>query len=159
MINLFANDSQRLYDVCSLGPLIFGGPVVAIIATAYTVYLLGPHALFGMLVFILYYPVQYGVSLLTGTNRLPLSFKFQHTFYNSSQSRVLSSTNDHRHRQACHAYERTVNVRQTYQNVCLGKAFLENNCRYDKRIVLVLAQVKFLKCRSLYLTSGTNRYS
>ena len=79
MINLFANDSQRLYDVCSLGPLIFGGPVVAIIATAYTVYLLGPHALFGMLVFILYYPVQYGVSLLTGTNRLPLSFNTHFT--------------------------------------------------------------------------------
>ncbi|XP_046462037.1 ATP-binding cassette sub-family C member 5-like isoform X1 [Daphnia pulex] len=66
VINLFANDSQRIYDVCSLGPLLFGGPFVAFIATFYVVYLLGPHALIGMLVFLLYYPVQYGVSLLTG---------------------------------------------------------------------------------------------
>lgn len=49
-----------------MGPHIFGGPFVAIVATVYTVYVLGPHALLGMLVFILYYPVQYGVSLLTG---------------------------------------------------------------------------------------------
>lgn len=63
---MFANDSQRIYDVCNMAPLIFGGPFVAIIATTYTVWLLGPHALLGMLVFILYYPVQYGVSLLTG---------------------------------------------------------------------------------------------
>ncbi len=69
MINLFANDSQRIYDVCSLGPLLFGGPFVAIIATFYVVYLLGPHALIGMLVFLLYYPVQYGVSLLTGKGK------------------------------------------------------------------------------------------
>ena len=67
VINLFANDSQRIYDVCSLGPLLFGGPFVAVIATFYVVYLLGPHALIGMLVFLLYYPVQYGVSMLTGT--------------------------------------------------------------------------------------------
>ncbi|XP_057372866.1 ATP-binding cassette sub-family C member 5-like [Daphnia carinata] len=66
VINLFANDSQRIYDVCSLGPLLFGGPFVAVIATLYVVYLLGPHAMIGMLVFLLYYPVQYGVSFLTG---------------------------------------------------------------------------------------------
>ncbi|KAK4005312.1 hypothetical protein OUZ56_007029 [Daphnia magna] len=66
VINLFANDSQRIYDVCSLGPLLFGGPFVAVIATLYVVYLLGPHAIIGMLVFLLYYPVQYGVSFLTG---------------------------------------------------------------------------------------------
>lgn len=52
--------------MCSVGPLFFGGPVVAVIASVYTAYLLGPHALLGMLVFILYYPVQYGVSILTG---------------------------------------------------------------------------------------------
>lgn len=49
-----------------MGAQIFGGPFVAIVATVYTTLVLGPHALLGMLVFILYYPIQYGVSLLTG---------------------------------------------------------------------------------------------
>lgn len=66
IINLFANDGQRIYEVASFGPFIIGDPFVAAIGTGYTVWLLGPHALLGMLVFVLFYPVQYGVSTLTG---------------------------------------------------------------------------------------------
>ncbi len=76
---MFANDSKRIYDVCSLAPLICGGPYVATIATVYIVYLLGPHALLGMLVFILYYPVQYGVSLLTGKRKFRAAY-FRFTY-------------------------------------------------------------------------------
>ncbi|XP_046652903.1 ATP-binding cassette sub-family C member 5-like [Daphnia pulicaria] len=66
MINLFANDGQRIYEVASFGPFIVGDPFVAAIGTGYTIWLLGPHAALGMLVFVLFYPVQYLVSRLTG---------------------------------------------------------------------------------------------
>ena len=66
MINLFANDGQRIYEVASFGPFIIGDPFVAVIGTSYTIWLLGPHAALGMLVFVLFYPVQYAVSTLTG---------------------------------------------------------------------------------------------
>ena len=66
MINLFANDGQRIYEVASFGPFIIGDPFVAAIGTGYTIWLLGPHAALGMLVFVLFYPVQYSVSKLTG---------------------------------------------------------------------------------------------
>ncbi|XP_042864040.1 multidrug resistance-associated protein 5-like isoform X6 [Penaeus japonicus] len=66
VINLFANDAQRIYDFVVLGPLIIGGPVVAIGGVIYILWLLGPWALFGMLTFLLFYPFQYGISRLTG---------------------------------------------------------------------------------------------
>ncbi|EFX63846.1 ABC protein, subfamily ABCC, partial [Daphnia pulex] len=66
MINLFANDGQRIYEVASFGPFIVGDPFVAAIGTGYTIWLLGPHTALGMLVFVLFYPVQYLVSRLTG---------------------------------------------------------------------------------------------
>ncbi|KAI9560845.1 ABC protein [Daphnia sinensis] len=66
MINLFANDGQRIYEVASFGPFIIGDPFVATMGTGYTIWLLGPHAALGMLVFVLFYPVQYLVSTLTG---------------------------------------------------------------------------------------------
>ena len=66
LINLFANDGQRIYEFATLGPMIIGGPFVAIVGTVYIVWLLGPHAIIGMLTFVLFYPVQYGISTLTG---------------------------------------------------------------------------------------------
>lgn len=45
---------------------IVGGPFVAIVGTTYIVWLLGWHAVIGMLTFVLFYPVQYGISTLTG---------------------------------------------------------------------------------------------
>ncbi|XP_076047153.1 ATP-binding cassette sub-family C member 5-like isoform X2 [Oratosquilla oratoria] len=66
LINLFANDGQRIYDFAVLGPLIIGGPVVALGGVFYILFLLGPWALFGMLTFLLFYPFQFGISRLTG---------------------------------------------------------------------------------------------
>ncbi|XP_064100115.1 ATP-binding cassette sub-family C member 5-like isoform X4 [Macrobrachium nipponense] len=65
VINLFANDAQRIYDYVVLGPLIIGGPFVAVGGVVYILWLLGPWALFGMLTFLLFYPFQYGISRLT----------------------------------------------------------------------------------------------
>ncbi|XP_042240635.1 multidrug resistance-associated protein 5-like isoform X3 [Homarus americanus] len=66
VINLFANDAQRIYDLVVIGPLIVGGPLVAIGGVVYILWLLGPWALFGMVAFLLFYPFQYGLSRLTG---------------------------------------------------------------------------------------------
>lgn len=61
MINLFANDGQRIFDLVVLGVLIIGGPVVGVGGVVYILWLLGPHALFGMLAFLLFYPMQVGL--------------------------------------------------------------------------------------------------
>ncbi|KAF2351591.1 ABC transporter type 1 transmembrane domain [Trinorchestia longiramus] len=69
MINLFANDGQRIFDFVVLGVLIIGGPVVGVGGVAYILWLLGPHALVGMLAFLLFYPLQYCISRVTGALR------------------------------------------------------------------------------------------
>uniref|UniRef100_A0A2P2I628 Multidrug resistance-associated protein 5-like n=1 Tax=Hirondellea gigas TaxID=1518452 RepID=A0A2P2I628_9CRUS len=69
MINLFANDGQRIFDFVVLGVMIIGGPVVGVGGVAYILWLLGPYALCGMLAFLLFYPLQYGISRLTGVLR------------------------------------------------------------------------------------------
>lgn len=66
MVNLIANDGQRLYEVVTFVPCIIGDPFVVIVGAVHTIWLLGPHAAFGMLVFVLFYPMQYFVSRLTG---------------------------------------------------------------------------------------------
>jgi hypothetical protein len=66
MVNLIANDGQRFYEVVTFVPFIIGDPFVVIVGAVHTIWLLGPHAAFGMLVFVLFYPMQYFVSRLTG---------------------------------------------------------------------------------------------
>lgn len=66
MVNLFANDGQRFYEVLTFVPFIIGDPFVVIVGVVHTIWLLGPHAALGMLVFVVFYPVQYFVSRLTG---------------------------------------------------------------------------------------------
>ncbi|PSN45519.1 hypothetical protein C0J52_13173 [Blattella germanica] len=66
LINLFANDGQRIYDVAVFGPMAIGGPIVAVCGVFYILWLLGAWALLGMTVFLVFYPVQYGISRLIG---------------------------------------------------------------------------------------------
>nr|QST14989.1 ABCC5 protein [Diaphanosoma celebensis] len=66
LINLVANDGQRIYDFAVIAPMVVGGPFVAVVGSAYIIWLLGPHALVGVFTFILFYPVQYGISTITG---------------------------------------------------------------------------------------------
>ncbi|XP_043243521.1 multidrug resistance-associated protein 5-like isoform X2 [Amphibalanus amphitrite] len=66
VVNLFANDAQRIFDLCVFGPLIIGGPVIALGGVIYIGLVLGPYALFGMIAFILFYPLQFMLSRITG---------------------------------------------------------------------------------------------
>ena len=65
MVNLFANDAQRIFDLCVFGPLMIGGPVIALGGVIYIGLLLGPYALFGMVAFILFYPLQVSRRLIS----------------------------------------------------------------------------------------------
>uniref|UniRef100_A0A674N4C6 Si:ch211-221f10.2 n=1 Tax=Takifugu rubripes TaxID=31033 RepID=A0A674N4C6_TAKRU len=58
LINICSNDGQRLYEAASVGPLLAGGPLVALLGLSYTAYFLGPTALLGSTVFILFYPAM-----------------------------------------------------------------------------------------------------
>lgn len=58
LINICSNDGQRLYEAVSVGPLLAGGPLVALLGLSYTAYFLGPTALLGSTVLILFYPTM-----------------------------------------------------------------------------------------------------
>ncbi|XP_078614374.1 ATP-binding cassette sub-family C member 5-like [Branchiostoma floridae x Branchiostoma japonicum] len=64
LVNLCANDGQRLFDATSLFVLLFGAPFVFLLGLCYTVYLIGPAAVLGCSIFILYYPFQALISRL-----------------------------------------------------------------------------------------------
>ena len=61
-VNVFTNDGQRLIEACATGPMVLGGPLVALVATVYCCFLLSPWALIGTLVFALFYPYQVRIS-------------------------------------------------------------------------------------------------
>lgn len=58
LINICSNDGQRLYEAVSVAPLLAGGPLVALLGLSYTAYFLGPTALLGSTVFVLFYPAM-----------------------------------------------------------------------------------------------------
>lgn len=63
MINLFCNDSQRLFDVIIYGPMIISGPIVISCGIIYVLWLFSPVALVGMIVFLSFYPCQVRTTL------------------------------------------------------------------------------------------------
>ncbi|RXG53671.1 hypothetical protein Avbf_05231 [Armadillidium vulgare] len=66
VINLFANDGQRIHDFVTLGSFFITGILVAVVAICYILYILGPWALLGMISFLFFYPFQYLISRLNG---------------------------------------------------------------------------------------------
>ncbi|XP_076278986.1 ATP-binding cassette sub-family C member 5-like isoform X3 [Lasioglossum baleicum] len=62
LINLFTNDSQRLFDAVIYGPMILNGPIIVTCGVFYILWIFGPLALLGTLVFLLFYPFQYLIS-------------------------------------------------------------------------------------------------
>ncbi|KYM96485.1 Sodium leak channel non-selective protein [Cyphomyrmex costatus] len=66
IINLFCNDSQRLFDVIIYGPMIICGPIVISCGIIYVLWLFNPIALVGMIAFLSFYPCQYFISRVTG---------------------------------------------------------------------------------------------
>ncbi|XP_043520961.1 multidrug resistance-associated protein 5-like isoform X6 [Frieseomelitta varia] len=66
IINLFTNDSQRLFDVVVYGPMIFSGPIIITCGIIYILWIFSPFALCGILTFLVFYPCQYLISRLVG---------------------------------------------------------------------------------------------
>lgn len=58
LINICSSDGQRVYEAVSMGCLLAGGPLVGLLGLSYTAYFLGPTALLGSAVFILFYPIM-----------------------------------------------------------------------------------------------------
>uniref|UniRef100_A0A8C6WNJ7 ATP-binding cassette sub-family C member 5 n=1 Tax=Neogobius melanostomus TaxID=47308 RepID=A0A8C6WNJ7_9GOBI len=65
LINMCSSDGQRLYEAVSVGCLLAGGPLVGILGLSYTAYFLGPTALLGSAIFIIFYPAMMLASRLT----------------------------------------------------------------------------------------------
>ncbi|XP_030649011.1 multidrug resistance-associated protein 5 [Chanos chanos] len=65
LVNICSSDGQRLYEAVSVGCLLAGGPLVGILGLAYTTYFLGPTALVGSAIFIIFYPSMMLASRLT----------------------------------------------------------------------------------------------
>ncbi|XP_017263964.1 multidrug resistance-associated protein 5 [Kryptolebias marmoratus] len=65
LINICSGDGQRLYEAVSVGCLLAGGPLVGILGLSYTAYFLGPTALLGSAIFLVFYPIMMLASRLT----------------------------------------------------------------------------------------------
>ncbi|XP_060742129.1 ATP-binding cassette sub-family C member 5 isoform X1 [Tachysurus vachellii] len=65
LINICSSDGQRLYDAVSLGCLLGGGPVMGLLALSYNISFLGPTAVVGSIIFIIFYPLMMLASRLT----------------------------------------------------------------------------------------------
>ncbi|KAI2656710.1 Multidrug resistance-associated protein 5 [Labeo rohita] len=65
LVNICSSDGQRLYEAVSVGCLLAGGPLVGILGLLYTVYFLGPTALVGSAIFVIFYPTMMLASRLT----------------------------------------------------------------------------------------------
>jgi len=61
LVNFFANDCQRLFELMYLLPLCLGGPLLIVASSIYCIIYIGPWALMGSLVMLLYYPYQVSV--------------------------------------------------------------------------------------------------
>ncbi|XP_035267041.1 multidrug resistance-associated protein 5 [Anguilla anguilla] len=65
LVNMCSSDGQRLFEAATMGCLLAGGPLVAILGLSYTCTFLGPTALVGSAIFIFFYPSMTLASRLT----------------------------------------------------------------------------------------------
>jgi len=63
LVNFFANDCQRMFELMYMLPFSLDGPLVVIASTIYCLQYIGPWALIGALVMLLYYPYQVSAEL------------------------------------------------------------------------------------------------
>ncbi|XP_066571078.1 ATP-binding cassette sub-family C member 5 isoform X2 [Amia ocellicauda] len=66
LVNMCTNDGQRLYEAATVGCLLAGGPLEALLGLCYTAIFLGPTALIGSSVVILFHPTMMVASQLSG---------------------------------------------------------------------------------------------
>ncbi|XP_077533575.1 ATP-binding cassette sub-family C member 5-like [Haemaphysalis longicornis] len=64
VINHFTNDIERIFDAAMNGTLMLGTPVMFTLTMVYSCYLIGPWALVGNLVILLFYPIMGGIAAL-----------------------------------------------------------------------------------------------
>ncbi|KAM4795961.1 MIT domain-containing protein 1 [Rhinophrynus dorsalis] len=65
LVNMCSNDGHRLFEVAAIGCMLAAGPVIAVMGLTYTALFLGPTALLGSAVFIIFYPFMMLASKLT----------------------------------------------------------------------------------------------
>ncbi|KAE8625593.1 hypothetical protein XENTR_v10006329 [Xenopus tropicalis] len=65
LLNMCSSDGQRLFEAASIGCMLAAGPVIGIMGLVYTALFLGPSALLGSSVFIIFYPFMMLASKLT----------------------------------------------------------------------------------------------
>lgn len=58
IVNMFANDGLRVFELVLFVPMIVGGPVSMMLGISYVLWLLGPWPLFGISAMFLFYPMQ-----------------------------------------------------------------------------------------------------
>ncbi|KAG1686732.1 Multidrug resistance-associated protein 9 [Nymphon striatum] len=69
LVNMFSNDASTLYDAPLFIPLIIGGPLMIIAGLIYVYWILGAMSLVGMSVFLIFFPIQVGISKMIGKFR------------------------------------------------------------------------------------------
>ncbi|KAL2077491.1 hypothetical protein ACEWY4_026995 [Coilia grayii] len=65
LVNICSSDGQRIYEAVSVGCLLAGGPLIGVLGLSYSAYFLGPTALVGSAIFIIFYPTMMLASKLT----------------------------------------------------------------------------------------------
>uniref|UniRef100_A0A1I7VPR0 Multidrug resistance-associated protein lethal(2)03659 n=1 Tax=Loa loa TaxID=7209 RepID=A0A1I7VPR0_LOALO len=61
VVNIFANDGQRLLDAVSFAPLVLVGPLVLIAGIIYLLVVIGPWSLLGILTFLVFDAIQFAL--------------------------------------------------------------------------------------------------
>lgn len=69
IVNLFANDSFRIFSMVYTLPLVFGGPIIVAVTIIYTYLTLGNVALVGVVVFLIAFILQIYISKLNNKYR------------------------------------------------------------------------------------------
>ena len=57
-MNLFANDSQRIFEGVSFAPMMITAPFLGLATTCYAIYLIGAWALVGFAILLFLFPLQ-----------------------------------------------------------------------------------------------------
>ena len=63
-ITFVAADHERIQEGCVMGPLFIGAPVTLAMSMTYAIYLVGPSALVGFVIVILFIPLMAGIAKL-----------------------------------------------------------------------------------------------
>ncbi|XP_046999518.1 ATP-binding cassette sub-family C member 5-like isoform X1 [Schistocerca americana] len=70
ILTFVTNEQERIFEACHMGVLLLGTPVMFVMCVAYSLLVLGPWALVGNVVILLFYPVMAGIASLTSMVRI-----------------------------------------------------------------------------------------